>query len=40
MKLIPSETIKPQSGDGGCEPTPRKLRVVVDIIVPGNCMEK
>ena len=34
--LIPMEIASPQSGDGGCEPRPRKDRVVVDMIVPGR----
>lgn len=38
-KFMPSATIRPQSGDGGCEPTPRKLSVVVDKIVPGSCID-
>ena len=33
---MPVDIASPQSGDGGCDPNPRKDRVVVDIIVPGR----
>ena len=39
MFSIPLEIARPQSGEGGCEPSPRKDRVVVDMIVPGRFSE-
>ena len=39
MYFIPWEIANPQSEDGGCEPRPRKLSVVVDIIVPGRFID-
>lgn len=36
---IPVEIASPQSGDGGCEPSPKKDNVVVDMMVPGRFKE-
>jgi hypothetical protein len=37
--FMPFDKARPQSGDGGWEPSPRKLSAVVDITVLGSCSE-